>query len=209
MGRIDLRYLILLCVVFLTGCPAKDWIKRDDSYLTVEQYKTITKVVSVNDKLYRVKKGEEINQNKITQLFYNLEQYLNTPKEEQELAFETVKADYDVDKSIFNTLNFSLIALQTPGNNWRALRALERLQNTGMTQDDKDLMNLAQMLGALLKNERRLLANEKMLRTKNDELEEVVSQTNQQVENLNHQINALKTIEQSIHAREVAIDYQE
>ena len=185
----------VVCLFALTACPMKDWLKRDESYLTVEQYKTMTEVVTINDTLYRVRRGEEINQNQISQLFVNVNEYVSTPRKERSKALKTVQKAYNSDRSLFNTLNYVLVLLQDSGQEKEAFRVLARFNNTGMKSEDKDLVNLAQVLYAVLINN----ANARRVITKLTAQQE---KTSQEVVNLKSQINALKSIEDSIHARE-------
>jgi len=173
----------------------KDWLKRDESYLTVEQYKTMTEVVNINDTLYRVRRGEEINQNQITQLFFNINEYVSTPQKERSRVLKAVQAAHDADKTLFNTLYYVLLLLQESGQEKEAFRVLARFNNTGMKSGDKDLVNLAQVLYTILisnKNARRTISQ---LIVKQES-------TDQEVISLKNQINALKSIEDSIHSRE-------
>jgi len=196
MGGVVPRIVIIVISVFaLTACPMKDWLKRDESYLTVEQYKTMTEVVNINDTLYRVRRGEEINQNQISQLFFNLNEYVGTPKKERKRALKAVRSIYKADKSLFNTLHYVLVLMQESGREKEAFRALSRFNNTGMKSEDKDLVNLAQVLYGVLVNNANAKRKLAQLAVKQD-------QADKEVANLRNQINALKSIEDSIHARE-------
>lgn len=199
MGRISFWLFLAIVMVMLTGCPAKDWIKRDDANLTVEQYKTMTEVIQINDTLYRVKKGEEINQNKITQLFINLQHYINTPTKEQKQVFETLKKTYQSEKSTFNALTYALVLLERKGNEKLAIKVLEGVGRNGILSDEKNLANLAHILHSTLVSGVKLKEQYAKLVDEHDLIREEVSY-------LNKQINALKSIEESIHAREASIE---
>jgi len=199
MARLNQWLFIVVAVVVLTGCPAKDWIKRDDAYLTVEQYKLMTEVVSINDTLYRVKKGEEINQNKITQLFVNLQQYINASSEEQKQILNVIKKTYKSEKTTFNILTYVLVLLESEGNERKALNALSSVGRNGIGADEKHLLNLAHILHSTLKSENKLKRRYSKLARKHDLMLEEISY-------LNKQINALKSIEESIHSREVSAE---
>jgi len=198
MGGLIPRILIVLSVAGLTACPMKDWLKRDDTYLTVEQYKTMTEVVNVNDTLYRVRRGEEINQNKITQLFFNVQQFVSTPEVDKNRALKAVKSAYNSEKSIFNTLTYSLVLLSMKNREQEAFQVLTKLNNTGMKAGDKDLINLTHILHSML---RRNATSKQQYATLTDEYELVTEEVNY----LKKQINALKSIEDNIHARESEI----
>ncbi|MDH3326875.1 MAG: hypothetical protein OEM38_09190 [Gammaproteobacteria bacterium] len=199
MGRVMRWLFISIILAVLTGCPAKDWIKRDDAYLTVEQYKTMTEVISINDRLYRVKKGEEINQNKITQLFVNLQKYINTPKRKQNSAFRALKKTYRSERSAFNALAYALVLLERKGNEDAVLKVLSGVGRNGITPDEKNLANLAHILHSVIKSGDILKKQYVQLTSEHDLIKEEVSY-------LNKQINALKSIEESIHAREVSVE---
>jgi len=199
MGRVMVWLFLVLVVLLLSGCPAKDWIKRDDAYLTVEQYKTMTEVISINDTLYRVKKGEEINQNKITQVFLNLQQYINAPKREQETVFKVLKKAYRSEQSTFNALTYALVLLERKDNEDKVLKLLSDIGRNGIAPDEKDLANLAHILHSVLKSGAMLKEKYAALANRHDLIKEEVSY-------LNKQINALKSIEESIHAREVGVE---
>ncbi len=187
--------IIVVCVLGLTACPMKDWLKRDESYLTVEQYKTMTQVVNINDTLYRVRRGEEINQNQITQLFFNINEYVSTPRKERNRVLKAVRMRHKADKTLFSTLNYVLILLQETGREKEAFKVLARFNNTGMKSEDKDLVNLSQALYSIL------ASNTKAKRTINQMITKQ-KKADKEVTNLKSQINALKSIEDSIHARE-------
>ncbi|MDH5259548.1 MAG: hypothetical protein OEX07_16150, partial [Gammaproteobacteria bacterium] len=193
--------LLFIVIVFagLTGCPAKDWVKRDDAYLTVDQYKIMTEVISINDTLYRVKKGEEINQNKITQLFVNLQQYINTPKNRQGKVFKNLKKNYLSEKSTFNSLTYALVLLERKTDEDEVLKVLSGIGRNGITPDEKNLANLAHILHSVLSSGVELKKQYAQLTNEHDLIKEEVSY-------LNKQINALKSIEESIHAREVGVE---
>jgi len=196
MARLSLMLLIIVVLISLTGCPAKDWIKRDDAYLTVEQYKIMTEVISINDTLYRVKKGEEINQNKITQLFLNLQQYINTSRKERSKAFKVIKKAYRTDKTTFNAMLYALVLMERKGNEVRVVKALSGIGRNGISPDEKNLANLAHILHSALRSGLALKRQHAELKQQYDLMEEEVNY-------LNKQINALKSIEESIHSREV------
>jgi len=206
MGRIahlsNVLYLkntvLILLLLNLAGCPIKDWVKRDDAFLTVEQYKLMTEVISINDTLYRVKKGEEINQNKITAVFVNLQQYINTPRKEQNKAFRAIRQAYRSDSNTFNALTYALVLLERKGNEARALKILSGIGRHGISAEEKDLVNLAHILHSVLKAEARSKRQYTKLRQAHELIKEEVSY-------LNKQINALKSIEESIHSREVSV----
>ena len=187
--------IVVVCILGLTACPMKDWLKRDESYLTVEQYKTMTEVVNINDTLYRVRRGEEINQNQITQLFFNINEYVSTPRKEKNRVLKAVRTKYKSDKTLFNTLNYVVILLQETGQEKEAFRVLARFNNTGMKSEDKDLVNLAQVLYSVLVSNTNAKRKINQLMTKQES-------SDKEVINLKSQINALKSIEDSIHARE-------
>ena len=191
-------WFVTIVLVALTGCPAKDWVKRDDAYLTVEQYKIMTEVISINDTLYRVKKGEEINQNKITQVFVNLQQYINTPRKEQNRVFKVLKKAYQSEKTTFNTLTYALVLLERKGNEDKVLTVLSGVGQNGISPEEKNLVNLAHILHSVLRSGAKLKQKHVQLNKEHDLIKEEVSY-------LNKQINALKSIEESIHAREVSV----
>jgi len=199
MGRLAISLFIIVTLIILTGCPAKDWVKRDDAYLTVEQYKIMTEVIKINDTLYRVKKGEEINQNKITQVFVNLQQYINTPKKEQKKVFKVLKKTYESEPSIFNALTFALVLLERKDNENKVLEVLSGVGRNGISPEEKNLANLAHILHSVLKSGAELKQQYTQLGNEHDLIKEEVSY-------LNKQINALKSIEESIHAREVNVE---
>ena len=199
MGRVILWSFVVFVLLLLTGCPAKDWIKRDDAYLTVEQYKNMTEVVTINDTLYRVRKGEEINQNKITQLFVNLEQYKKTPRKERNKLFRVIQKTYRSEKTTFNAMTYALVLLERKGNEKRALRLLSAIKRKGFKADERDLANLAQILHTVLKSRAELKKQYAQLNSEYELIKEEVSY-------LNKQINALKSIEENIHAREVSVE---
>jgi len=198
MGRVIWLFLTLV-ILLLSGCPAKDWVKRDDAYLTVEQYKKITEVVRINDTLYRVKKGEEINQNKITQLFVNLQQYINTPKTEKKSAFIVLRKKYRQNGSTFNSLTYALVLLERKANQKRIIKVLKNIGREGILPDEKNLANLAHILHSTLIAEVKLKKRYMRLSSEHD----LVKEENKY---LNKQINALKSIEDSILAREVSVE---
>ena len=190
------RFIIAaICVLGLTACPMKDWLKRDEAYLTVEQYKTMTKVVNINDTLYRVKRGEEINQNQISQLFFNVDEYVKSSRKARKQALKAVRSKYKSKKSLFNTLNYVLVLLQDTGREKEAFRVLSKFNNTGMKSENKDLVNLAQVLYSVLVSNVNAKRKINQLAIKHE-------QSEKEVVNLTNQINALKSIEESIHSRE-------
>lgn len=208
MGRIVARMIVISSLGLLAGCPAKDWIKREDSYLSVEQYKTMTEVISINDRLYRVKKGEEINQNQITQLFIDLQNYKSAPKKEQKLQLSKTKADFQKDKNVFNAMFYVLLLLQTKDKEAEAQKVLTEFDYSTMNANDKNLFNLAHLLQGLLQRN-------KVLQVANDDLNKKIGSMNkdyeliqEEVSYLNKQVNALKSIEESIHAREVGMELE-
>jgi len=208
VGRIVAKILLIPCLGLLAGCPAKDWIKRDDAYLSVEQYKTMTEVISINDRLYRVKKGEEINQNQITQLFIDLQKYKNIPKKEQKRQLSKTKAAFQKDKSVFNAMSYVLILLQTKNNEPLAQKILSEFDYSTMNANDKNIFNLAHLLQGLLKRNKVLQSKNDQLNTKIGSMNKDYELIQEEVLYLNKQVNALKSIEESIHAREVGMELE-
>ncbi|HFE38529.1 MAG TPA: hypothetical protein ENK06_08980 [Gammaproteobacteria bacterium] len=216
MGRIvDAFFLqgarpafVLVCLLGLAGCPAKDWIKREDTYLSVEQYKLMTDVIRVNDSLYRVKKGEEINQNKITQLFIDFQAYKNSPKSKQKKQRNLLKLRYQSDKTVFNTLSYVLVLLERKSNESKARRILSGLAYESMTNDEKNLFNLAHILQDLLKRNRLTQRKNARLNKKLATLKTNHELLKEEVRYLNKQVNALKSIEENIHSREVGLELE-
>ena len=190
----------------LAGCPAKDWIKRDDTYLSVEQYKTMTEVIKINDRLYRVKKGEEINQNQITQLFFDLQTYKNKKKKEQKKQFLATKATYRKDKSIFNAMSYVLILLEMRGKESEVQKIISQFDYSTMSSNDKNIFNLAHLLQGLLKRNKSLQSSNTKLTKKIGSMNTDYELIQEEVSYLNKQVNALKTIEESIHSREVGME---
>ncbi len=190
--------LLVVAMLALTGCPTKDWVKRDEAYLTVEQYKIMSEVISINDTLYRVKKGEEINQNKITQVFINLQQYISTPRNEKNARFRGIRKTYRSEKTAANALTYALVLLERKGNEGRASKVLAGISKHKMTEEEKNLVNLAHILSKVLRAEAKLKRKHTQLTQAHELIQEEVSY-------LNKQINALKFIEESIHAREVSV----
>lgn len=192
------RFLFVVVLLSLAGCPAQDWVKRDEAYLTVEQYKIMTEVISINDTLYRVKKGEEINQNEITQVFVNLQQYIKAPRREQNRVFKVLRKSYRSDKTTFNALIYALVLLERKGNENSALSVLSGVSRQGISPEEKNLANLAHILHTVLGSQARLKRRHNKLAKAHELIKEEVSY-------LNKQINALKFIEESIHSREVSV----
>lgn len=188
------------------GCPAKDWIKRDDTYLSVEQYKTMTEVIKINDRLYRVKKGEEINQNQITQLFFDLQMYKNKQKKEKKKHFLETRNRYLEDKNVFNAMSYILILLETKGKEQEAQKIISQFDYSTMSGNDKNIFNLAHLLQGLLKRNESLQASNSQLNKKIVSMNKEHDLIQEEVFYLNKQVNALKTIEESIHAREVGME---
>jgi len=208
VGRIVAKILLISSLGLLAGCPAKDWIKRDDSYLSVEQYKTMTEVISINDRLYRVKKGEEINQNQITQLFIDLQNYKNSPKNEQKLLMNKTKAAFQKNKNVFNAMSYVVILLETKDKEADAQKILSEFDYSTMNANDKNLFNLAHLLQGLLQRNKMLQGTNDQLSTKIGSMNKDYELIKEQVFYLNKQVNALKSIEESIHAREVGMELE-
>jgi len=208
VGRIAARIAFISGLGLLAGCPAKDWIKRDDSYLSVEQYKTMTEVISINDRLYRVKKGEEINQNQITQLFIDLQSYKSTPKKEQKPQLLKAKAALQKDKNVFNVMFYVLLLLETKGKEVEAQKILSEFDYSTMNASDKNLFNLAHLLQGLLKRNKVLQGTNDQLNKKIGSMNKDYKLIQEEVSYLNKQVNALKSIEESIHAREVGMELE-
>ena len=206
MGRLVSLILLFASTLVLLGCPAQDWMKREDSYLSVEQYKMMTQVISINDNLYRVKRGEELNQNKITQLFINLQRYMSSLEKDQKKQLSVLEKNHKTKSTIFDTMIYVLVLLETNGREIDAYRILSNLDYSSMTSEDKNLFNLAQILQGLLKiNNRSLVTNEQLqkdINAMNKKYELVL----EEMTYLNKQVNALKSIEESIHSREVGLE---
>jgi len=208
VGRIVAGVLLISSLGLLAGCPAKDWIKREDSYLSVEQYKTMTEVISINDRLYRVKKGEEINQNQITQLFIDLQSYKNTPKKEKKIQLLEIKTAFETDKSVFNAMSYVLVLLETKGQEAKAQKILSQFDYSTMSANDKNLFNLAHLLQGLLQRNKTLQGTNDQLNEKIGSMNKDYELIQEEVFYLNKQVNALKSIEESIHAREVGMELE-
>jgi len=192
----------------LVGCPAKDWIKREDTYLSVEQYRTMTEVININDNLYRVKKGEEINQNEITQLFENLHDFINANRAEQKNQFRTTQERYKSGTRFFNTMLYVLILLETKGKEEEAHKILSELDYSTINLENKNLINLAQILHTLIKSSESLENQNMKLKNRIGQLKKEYELVQEEVIYLNKQVNALKFIEENIHAREVGIELE-
>ncbi len=190
------------------GCPAKDWIKREDTYLSVEQYKNMTDVIRINDSLYRVKKGEELNQNSITQLFVDLQKYKNSTKTVKKNQRKIIRAAYRAERSAPNTLLYVLVLLETKNNEAKVYRILSKLNQAKIGLEDRNLLNLAQLIKGLLSSNRLISANNTKLNKKLEALSGQYELAKEEVFYLNKQVNDLKTIEESLHAREVGIELE-
>jgi len=215
MGRVVPWIVASLLTIFLCGCPTKDWVKRDDDHLTVEQYKTITEVVKVNDVLYRVKKGEEINENKITRLFTNLQNVIESDVEENKNELNNLKRLYESERSIFNTMTYVLAMLENNVEEKEVLTVLSDMKLSSIKREDKDLVNLAQILHRVLKSNVKLQRDQKQLKRKYtttrrnyQSVQKDFRTVKKELTFLTEQVNALKSIEDSIHAREVGIEVE-
>lgn len=208
MARLILRCLFFVSFVFLLGCPAKDWVKRDDAYLSVEQYKNMTEVIRINDSLYRVKKGEELNQNKITQLFVDFQVYKNSSIKMQREKKRTMNLVTQSSPSVFNVIFHALILIDTQGQSDKARALLHTLKKVTVSLEDKKLLHLAGLLQAVLKKNHQLLTRNSKL---NAEIKVVTGRYELALEEmlyLNKQVNDLKSIEDSLHSRELKIELE-
>ncbi len=190
------------------GCPAKDWVKRGDTYLSVEQYKNITDVIRINDSLYRVKKGEELNQNSITQLFVDLQKYKNSTRTEKKTQRKIIRAAYRIDRSAPNTLLYVLVLLETKNNEAKIYRILSKLDQAKTGLEDRSLLNLAQLINGLLNSHRAVETKNTKINEKLEALGDQYELAKEEVFYLNKQVNDLKMIEESLHAREVGIELE-
>jgi len=202
-----LRVLFVGSVFLLVGCPAKDWIKRDDAYLSVEQYKNMTEVIRINDSLYRVKKGEELNQNKITQLFVDFQYYKESSRKLKKRAFREAKAKYQADKTLFKTLFYVLLLLDS-GKEQDAYSLLRTLKKITVTAEDKKLLHLVGLFEGVLKDNKRNRTMQTKLMNEKKVIMDKYELAMEEMRYLNKQVNELKSIEDSLHAREIEIELE-
>jgi len=208
MARLVLKALLFSSIFALFGCPAQDWMKRDDSYLSVEQYKLMTEVIRINDNLYRVKRGEELNQNQITQLFINFQAYMGSPEKEQSERQKQLKEERKTNPTVFNTMSYVLVLLEKKEDESEALELLSKLDYSTMNHEDKNIFNLAQILHVLLKNNKDSYDVNADLNKEISDMNKKYELVKEEMIYLNKQVNALKSIEDSIHSREVGLELE-
>lgn len=168
----------------------------------------MTEVIRINDSLYRVKKGEELNQNKITQLFVDFQGYKESSDKLQKRALRDARAKYQADNAIFSTLFYVLLLLDSGKKDSEAYSLLLSLKKMTVTTEDKKLLHLVGIIEGLLKgNKRHQIMNAKLVNEKK-ELMKAYELAMEEMRYLNKQVNELKSIEDSLHAREVKIELE-
>ncbi|MDX1810653.1 MAG: hypothetical protein R3240_01780 [Gammaproteobacteria bacterium] len=196
--------ILILLVMFLSGCPLKDWIKSDDDQVSVDEFKRITQSLKGDGnkkaKLEQLKKYEEV-----TFLFKRLEDYKHASDIEKKVLLKKGERDFKQNPTLLDALFLSMIQVTIPRKRDSLAINSSYMKAVDISRAEPGLLELRNVFKSLDK-----ISSEKIRLTK--KLKKYQAENSQQkeiVKELTAQINALKNIEESIYERELFSSVQE
>lgn len=183
----------------------KDWIRDDNAYVGVDEFKRITKVVKVTDKQNAQPHENPEHLSQLNQLFYLVESYNRATRKEKAILFNSIKRSFKQNPTLLNALFLSMVEVTNAKNKDKLAVHSNLMSAVDLSQADSDLLEikkLFEVLNAQKQEKSQLEEKIKLYQVENSKYKKVVSE-------LTTQINALKNIDQSIFARELVLDNQE